>query len=325
MKPDYIDIRSSIRKLYPSKDLTLSAKKDIIRKMKATGELEQYFEKEEITPKIERILREYIAALETPKTKPYKYFKKFCLSNFQFFTNLYSNFNFELGAFLTEGTEINETDEKLFKSFPHFFKRICEKFNIEPYASMDPEKLRLFLSDYVDMAGYHLVMPAAPSHNRSDVTEQLIEHEFGKIKISKKWNASKFGDGYGYCIIHLDRPHKKEILITVKATRASSDFYINRVEYKVMRDAASLPNTEYFVVKYDCSYTNSSARVNGHQIYKYDIERNVLVDVKDPSNIRSLDAEFEYMREGKISKIPRVRFKCKRLILENKNDNENNE
>ena len=323
MKPDYIDIHSSIRKLYSSKNIPNSAKEAFIKEMKATGELDQYFEKEDITEKIEVLLRSFVEALESPKSKPYKYFKKFCLSNFQFFGRLYSNFNYELGAFLTEGTEITEADEKLFKSFPHVFKRACEKFNIEPYASMDPEELHLFLSDYVDMAGYRLVMPEPSSCNRSDVTEQLIEHVFNNIKGSKKYNATKFGNGYGYCIIHRDKKHGKEFLITVKAA-SRDDFYINRVEYKVMRDAASLPNTEYFVVKYDCSYTNSSARVNSHQVYRYDIERNVLVDVKDPSNIRRLDAEFEYKREGRIVEVPRVRFKCKKLVLTPTDNNDNN-
>ena len=324
MKPDFVDIRRSIMKLYPAKKMSDFDRKNIIRKLKATGELEQYFEKEEIDKKLEKLLRSYVDTMKSKKIKLYKYFRKYCLSSFQFFPKLYSLFSFELGAYLTEGTEITEEDEKLFKSFPHFFKKICEKYNIEPYASMDVEKLRLYLSDYVDMIDHNMVMPAPPSHNRSDVTEQLIEHVYNSIDNSKKWNATKYGDGYGFCIVHLDKRNKKEVLITVKASRAGEDFSLNRIEYKVMRDAASLPNTEYLVIKYDCAYSKNRARVNSHQVYKYDKEKNVLVDVKDSSNICKLEGYFVYDREEREAKIPRVRFRCKKLVLTPTDNNDNN-
>ena len=48
MKPDFVDIRQSIMKLYPDKKMTDFDRKSIIRELKATGELEQYFKKEEI-------------------------------------------------------------------------------------------------------------------------------------------------------------------------------------------------------------------------------------------------------------------------------------
>ena len=315
-QPEFVDIRRSMARLYDGyneenlRREDCRSKEEFIKKLKSTGELNAYFDRHDISEKLESLFRGFIDMMNKKELQPYKYYRKYCLSGFNDFTRCYKKYEYEFGAYLNEDNEITEADSKSFRDFPLMFKKLCVRYGIEPYASMTSDELHIFLQDYVDTADRQLVIPAPPNRNRSDLSEELIQYTYEKFNKNKAKIVTQFGDGYGFEIINRDKTKKKETLVTVKTGYSDNTFDLTRLEYKVMRDAASLPNTSYLICSYNCTTKWGEIRVNEHHVYRYDIKNNILVDVKDPSSICILEPYFDYAREGRYAKIPRVKFKC---------------
>lgn len=286
--------------------------RDIFIELKKDGQLETIFNNLGVIENYEILLNEFINILEKPKIEKCKYYKKYWLQNGSNFLDCSIKYYYELNAYFFDNNIITYEDTKDFKNFPLFFKKICTYYNKEPYASMEIEELRNFLSNYVDMSNEKIISPnRARSFNgtkESKLAEKTIYNSFNSHRAIL---VSEQGNGYGYDILTIDKKEMKETLIEVKTGYKGSYFRLSRLEHKVMLDAANLPNTEYLIYKCD-------VKKNSMVIYKYDKENNILVDINDENNICEIFGYMDYEREDRVTNGPRIKFFCIPKKLENK-------
>lgn len=308
----YSGICMAIRQLNGNQDREIEKSKKLMKDLKANGQIEYFFNKYKLTENLEKLLDSFINIMEKPKLEQYKYYRKYCLYNFSSFVKCYLRYYYEFGVYFSDNKEINREEEKTFTNFPRFFKKVCMYYGKEPYASMEENELRIYLNEYVDLAGTKII---SPNYNRSPNAPSFVKN--AKIETYNKiggnsFLAAHYGDGYGYDILRIRKNSKKEVLIQVKSCMNDHTFRLSRYEHKVMVEATKLPNSEYFIYKYNYGYDREKHAdvVKSLNIYRYDSENNILVDINDENNICEIQAYMDYEREGRKSTWPRIRFKC---------------
>ena len=122
-----------------------------IKDLKITGGLNYYFEKNEIDQKFKIILDRFISILND-NLSGLPYSRRFLANTYSELTTIFLRYGYSFGAYLNKNIIIFPENNKLFIRFPLFFKCACEKYNIEPYASMDEVELKDKLSQYVDIS-----------------------------------------------------------------------------------------------------------------------------------------------------------------------------
>lgn len=321
----YSSICMAIRQLNGNQDRDFDKSRKLMKDLKASGQLDFFFDKYNVPENFGQILDGFINIMEKPKLKDYKYYRKYCLYNFSAFTKCFIKYYYEFGVYFSDNKEITHEEEKSYSNFPLFFKKACIRYGKEPYASMDEDELRIFLNDYLDISGTRLI---SPNFNRSANAPNYVRN--AKVEVynlfqGNKWLAAHYGDGYGYDILRLVKKDNKEILIQVKSCMDDDSFRLSRYEHKVMVEASNLPNSEYLIYKYNYTHSKVTNRdvPNSLYIYRFDKERHVLVDINDENHICEIQGYMDYEREGRNSKWPRIRFKCipkylnkKKLTLE---------
>ena len=302
----YGNICLAIRYLNHGENRDFGRSRQLVRRLKANNELNTFFDERGVSKGFETLLREFINIMEKGKAAKYKYYRKYWLYNYNNFTKCAIKYNYEFGAYFLDKNEITKEDERNFNSFPWLFKHACMYYDIEPYASMDEEELRIYLNDYVDLSNKRIIHPNMnKSYKREGQSaERYVYRQFNK---NKTWLVAENGDGYGYDILHISKKDNLETLIEVK--NSESVFRLSRLERKVMYESADLENTEYLI--YNFEKGNLS-------IYKYDKERNILVDINNENHICTIEAYMDYERENRQPKQPRIRFLCTPMYLEEK-------
>ena len=124
-----------------------------IRDLAITGALDYLFETNGIEKDFKTILDKLILVLnDSLEGLPYS--RKFLANSYNDFTSVFSIYGYSFGAYLNKNILLFPENNKLFFRFPLFFKSACQKYNIEPYASMDEKQIKEKLSKYIDISCY---------------------------------------------------------------------------------------------------------------------------------------------------------------------------
>ena len=134
-------------------DITYDGLKDL----KTTGALDYYFEKNGIDKDFKIILDRFVSVLDNDFIKDYPYSRRFFANALCDLTSCFCYYGqgYALGAYLNKNIILFPENNKLFFRFPLFFKSACEKYNIEPYASMSEEEIKNKLKDYVNLECFY--------------------------------------------------------------------------------------------------------------------------------------------------------------------------
>ncbi len=300
---NYTRIKDTLKSLYFEGEDYIQ-KRERIEALKKSGKLDIIF-KEKILDDFKEILKEFISLIESPDLEDYHYYRKYLICNANKFVRCASRFKCEFNVFFNNEELTNDEIRDKFGGFPNFFKNSCKLFNIEPYASMDIEELHKLLLECVNLAADKKLID--PNKNRTN--SPFNGSIFAKNLVLKKLNSNRlievmdYGDGYGYDILLIDEPDKKEKLIKIKSSYDNDSFILTRYEHKIMLETCDIEHSDYYIYKVNKS-------VGSLSIFKYDKEHNILVDINDENHICVIEGYFTHEREGRASKYPRIKFKC---------------
>lgn len=298
----YIRIKEALKSLYFEGENYIQ-KRERMEELKKSGKLDTIF-KTSVLEDYKEILKEFISLIESPELDDYHYYRKYLICNANRLVKCASRFKCEFNVFFNnEDLTYDEIREK-FGGFPNFFKNSCKLFDIEPYASMDDDELHELLLDYVNMGNKKLIDPnknctCAPYKGTAYAKEIVLKN----LDPTRLIEVMDRGDGYGYDILSIDEPDKKEKLIKIKASYDNDSFVLTRFEHKVMLETSDIEHSEYYIYKVNKS-------VGSLTIFKYDKEHNVLVDIDDENHICVIEGYFMHEREEKTCKYPRIKFRC---------------
>ena len=306
---EYNEIKDAFKNLYKG-EVNDRKKRRVITKIKETGYLEKFIEENNISTNLETIVKEFVRLMNKPKNQKYPNTIRFNLYTFNDLPRCFLRHYYELGAYFCENKQLEKEDFKTFSRFDWFFKKACQRYNIEPYASMDEAELYALLNDYLCMQRKKIGNPCLKYPVEAQDINQIAEEKtYERFNRRTTYLLSKYGDGFGYKINYKDKSNEKEYLIEVKASKNKTSFNLSRYEHKLMYETADLPNTEYLIYKY-CFTTDPETNediVKFLDIYRYDKKRNILVDVYDENHICLIRPYFDYERDyGR----QRVRFSC---------------
>ena len=297
---------------------------DGIKDLKITGGLDYYFESNGIDKDFKTILDRFVSVLNDNSLEEYPYSKKFYANALSDLTSCfcYCVQGYAFGAYLNKNIIIFPENNKLFFRFPLFFKSACEKFNIEPYASMSEEDIKLKLSEYVDLEC--LNNPNARADRRKpeyeervnsfEVCEPIKYEEYNNIKNIKDFSLISDSDFIKYMSIAAE----EEIFNDYKSIPDNIVFWVsqhgdgfgydilvlnklvgkeNIVEVKssYKYESFELTENEYKTmlksvsspktnyIIYKLFYNRSSMLPEKKQRFIYDKSAKILIDIDDPN------------------------------------------
>lgn len=303
--------------LGPSKRYNRTAEN--IKKQKESGALDYKFKKF-VKPDFKILLKGFINILEDPSLKNKPNYRRILLYTENDFLKLFESYSFELGSWLTKETDLTPDNNRSFFNFPLFFKESCRKCNINKYAIMSEEELDILLSNSIDLKHTQSIVPRkdrniiekeikvvthtmSPSMNMYNTLAEeysyngLINSNDKVIRVSRDC-----GSGYGFDLLSVN--DDREDIITIKACDNMESFLLSKTEYNAMIKACNESNTNYYIHKYLFVKDEKTYRL--FNIYEYDKSNNVLVDVKDDSNICNIERKEFYGKNG----ILKTRYVC---------------
>ena len=278
-----------------------------INELKNTSALDIAIETNNLHTYIKNVILDFINILDDPSLEKYPYTKKIKIYNLELF-KLFNMYGYELSAYF------NNT--KAYRNFPLFIQSAANKFGIKKYADMPIDELDKLLNQYVDLVHqininthrYEVLVMLRYFDNKdkynkyedkkmknkldlNDIDDLFIASEdhtyilenslLYNTNTRASWVARYFGDGYGYDILSYDRDTLKEKLIEVKSGYGNN-FKLTKNEHKTMVEANNNDNCEYYIYKYTRNAINNNIYLT---IYKYDKEKDLLVDINNPNNV----------------------------------------
>ena len=293
---EYIKMADSIKLLYGEEERPHK----VLRELKSTGELNKYFDETNIMKDFERILRDFISIVEDPNARKLPYYTSFCLYSFNSLLKVYSKFYFDFGLYFSPNAKPSNEEGMKFRSFVSFFRNACKKFEIEPYAHMNEETLHIFLRDFVVMSGNAVADLTKFQYKEKSKWYAAAEQETYDLNKCNNdrcfWVTRDYGELFGYNFL-IHRRTGQEELIGVKSSVDGDSFPLSRYERKVMYESADCPNTSYLIYKFKYTKSLGELKQTSLNIYRYDKENNVLVDVDDEDNICTIDAGLDFKRD----------------------------
>ena len=321
---------------------------DII-KMKKSGTLDEYCSEMGINNAFKKMLNRFINTLNNKGLNNYPVYKKYCLYTESDFIACFQKFGFFFNFLFDDNAEARNNIKRKF-SFALFFRNACKKYQIEPYASMDIEKLDHILTKNIDIIhqsnfGYMTTDEEICNSTVNYVNSDTIYNQYfdpkSRSQIDSRSKAcikaeelssqtlrngktiwlARYGNSYACDILNIvfDKKNTHETVIEVKTISKKNNFIfmLSRREYALMRKIADLPSSEYFIHVY--KYSNSGECLLSHKpvIYKYNNENNTLVDINDSENIYIIEPTFEPISTVKNNYNARVNFICTPAKLEN--------
>lgn len=165
--------------------------------------------------------------------------------------------------------------------------------------------------DYIDVLGrkidyYNSGEDISKKYMSVDAEYRVFNGWYESSKTKKTyWVSKQFGDGYGYDILDLDEEKEVESLIEVKSSFYNDYFDLTPNEYKTMLETTKHDNSEYLVYKYLYHKQPYIAPKNCY-IYKFDKEKQLLVDVHDDNHICEIVETEVYDENGDLRRV----FRC---------------
>lgn len=281
-----------------------------INELKNTNVLDMAIETNNLHAYIKELILDFINILDDPTLEKYPYTKKIKIYNMELF-KVFNLYGYELSSYF------NNTNA--YRNFPLFIKSAAIKFGIIKYADMPINELDSLLNSYVDLVHqinvnshrYEVLVMLRYFDNKNkydnyeskknknkldfnDINDLFIASEDHTYILENSllygtncrasWVARYFGDGYGYDILSYDRETLKEKLIEVKSGYGNN-FKLTKNEHKTMVEATNNSNCEYYIYKYTRNAINNNIYLT---IYKYDKEKDLLVDINNKNNICTL-------------------------------------
>ena len=304
-----------IEKIMKNSRGLLGTSYDSLINSKLLGILDMYFIKSDLDKNLKTILEDFIKILDGEEYKKFPNYKKFCLYTNNDFINCYLNYSFPISMYINNNEEFTEENTLSCYQFPLFFKELCVRYNIEPYASMDLKEIDYLLNDNLNIS--HEINPRRKGHkypvyeikvlnanyNEGYVTEykeyydsikrnemqprmrECVHTEEISLSLQDKGSniwVSRCGSGYGYDILNIDTETGTENLIEVKTTsKEDGSFLVSKYERRMMYQIADSTNANYYVYLYKYNIEEECLESEIPEIYRYDKENHVLVNMKD--------------------------------------------
>lgn len=303
----------NIKKIMHNSKELLGAKYDMLFNSKLLGILDAYFIESELDQNLKTILNDFIMILESEEYNKYPNYKKFCLYTNNDFVKCYLDYSFPISMYINESEELTEENTVSCYQFPLFFKELCVRYDIEPYASMDINDIDHLLCNNLNIIhepagirkGHKIPLKGVRVVNANYSEESVTEYNdyydpekrcnmqpriiecvraeeisLSLIDKGRKIWVSRCGPGYGYDILNIDG--ETENLIEVKtSSNEDGTFFISKNEKRMMHQIEKSPNTNYFIHVYQYNIESEHLESEMPEIYKYDKENHVLVNIKD--------------------------------------------
>ena len=299
----YIEISDALKSLYGYEKKKPYA--ELVR-LKESGELDRYFEKSGISDNFGKMLRDFTDdIMKNENVNVLPYYRIFCAYSFSSLIRTFSRYHFELGLYFDK-PPISRTFEphSSYGYFPYFFKNACTKYGIEPYNSMDFDKLDELIRKFVVIENDCLVNMGVLQYRETTGYSNMAEEDaYNRFQAKRRfWVSRDYGDDFGYDLLVHENNH--ESLIEVVSATDNRGFALSRREYNIMKDSAELPTTDYFVYKYTYQKVNDTCVVEPVlTIYGYDKNMDILVDVNDSTNTCRIEETFDFSRDKNRKKL----------------------
>ena len=325
---EYQNISNAIKKRLGYKKEEKIVKKII--KQKEDGSLDYKFKKY-IRADFRIILKDFISILESKELENKPYYRKIKAYKNDF-PKLFKTYGYELGSMLNKETILTPENNKSFFNFPLFFKESCRKCCFPRYANMSLDELESLLGSTLDLKHQRSLESRKDRKSLEDEIDVLLHTESTKMNLQNTLAeeltyyslkdgevervTKECGAGYGFDLLALKDDN--EVLISTKASVDNDGFLLSKKEHEVMVNSSILTNTKYYIYKFNFDDNN---QVKSFNIYTYDRDNDVLVDVYDNSNTCGIEERIIKGKNGK----PKISYLCiprktlkKILTLKNK-------